>query len=43
MNLTLNRDQPYDEFIREQIAGDEFEESRGLVNCPWQRPRRSWH
>ena len=31
---SLNRDKPYNEFIREQIAGDEFEQIMGAADLP---------
>ena len=38
---SLNRDKPYDEFIREQIAGDEFEEIMGAGELPSAKPEQA--
>ena len=38
---SLNRDKPYDEFIREQIAGDEFEEIMGAGELPASKPEKA--
>ena len=35
---SLNRDKPYDEFIKEQIAGDEFKEIMGAGELPLPDP-----
>jgi hypothetical protein len=35
---SLNRDKPYDQFIREQIAGDEFKEIMGAGELPLPEP-----
>ncbi len=37
---SLNRDKPYDLFVREQIAGDEFEEIMGAGDLPDTPPER---
>jgi hypothetical protein len=37
---SFNRDKPYDEFIREQIAGDEFEEIMGAGELPLAKPEK---
>ena len=37
---SINKDKPYDQFIKEQIAGDEFKEIMGAGELPFLRPKK---